>query len=73
MVMGDLLVHNDGRAGEAVIHAANKQTGDRVGTVELPANGQYGMMTYLHEDKQYVVVQIGGSQYPSGLVALALP
>ena len=73
MVMGDLLVMSDGRRGEPVIHAVNKQTGDRLGTVELPTNGQYGMMTYLHDDKQYVVVQIGGSQHPSTLVALTLP
>ena len=73
MVMGDLLVMSDGGRGEAVIHGVNKRTGDRIGTVELPATGQYGMMTYLHDDKQYVVVQIGGSQHPSGLVALTLP
>ena len=73
MVMGDLLVMSDGRRGDSVIHAVNKQTGERLGTVELPVNGQYGMMTYLHNDKQFVVVQIGGSQYPSSLVALTLP
>ncbi len=73
MVMGDLLVMSDGRRGEPVIHAVNKRTGERLGTVELPTNGQYGMMTYLHDDKQYVVVQLGGSQHPSTLVALTLP
>jgi len=73
MVMGDLLVMNDGRRGEPVIHAVNKRTGERLGTVELPTTGQYGMMTFLHDDKQYVIVQIGGSQHPSTLVALTLP
>jgi hypothetical protein len=29
-------------------------------------------MTYLHEGKQYIVVQIGGRDYPGSLVALAL-
>ena len=73
MVMGDLLVMNDGRRGEPVIHAVNKRTGERLGTVELPTTGQYGMMTYLHDDKQYVIVQLGGSQHPSTLVTLTLP
>ncbi len=73
MVMGDLLVMSDGRRGEPVIHAVNKRTGERLGTVELPTTGQYGMMTFLHDDKQYVIVQIGGSQHPSTLVALTLP
>ena len=31
------------------------------------------MMSYMHEGKQYIVVQIGGAQYPGSLVALALP
>ena len=71
--MGDLLVMTDGRQGDSVLHAVNKQTGERLGTVEIPSDGQYGMMTYLHDGKQFVVVQIGGSQYPSSLVALTLP
>jgi hypothetical protein len=33
----------------------------------------YGMMTYMHDGNQYIVVQIGGSDYPSSLVALAFP
>jgi hypothetical protein len=41
--------------------------------VEIPVDGQYGMMSYLHEDVQYIVVQIGGGEYPSSLVALRLP
>ena len=73
MVMGDLVVMTDGRRGDSVLHAINKRTGDRLGTVEIPSNGQYGMMTYLHDGKQFVVVQIGGAEYPSSLVALALP
>ena len=45
----------------------------RSARVKLPAAGQYGMMSYMHEGKQYVVVQIGGAQYPGSLVALTLP
>ena len=41
--------------------------------MKIPAAGQYGMMSYTHQGKQYVVVQIGGAQYPGSLVALTLP
>ena len=30
------------------------------------------MMSYMHEGRQYLVVQIGGVEYPSSLVALRL-
>jgi quinoprotein glucose dehydrogenase len=34
----------------------DKQTGKRVGSVPIPRPGQYGLMTYLHQGKQYVVI-----------------
>jgi quinoprotein glucose dehydrogenase len=46
----------------------DKKTGKRVGQVPTPAMGQYGLMTYLHEGKQFVVLPIDG-----GYTALALP
>jgi glucose dehydrogenase len=58
---------------DAVLYAVDKKNGKRLGTVTLPAPGQYGMMGYLHEGKQYVVVQIMGQTYPGSLVALRLP
>ena len=73
MVTGSLLLATEGSNGPPVLNAFNKETGERLGSVKLPAPGQYGMMTYMHEGKQYVVVQIGGNEYPSSLVALKLP
>ena len=58
---------------DAALYAIDKKNGKRLGTVKLPAPGQYGMMGYLHEGKQYVVVQIMGQTYPGSLVALRLP
>ena len=71
IVAGDLLYTTG--FGEPILRAHDKQTGAHVGDVEIPVPGQYGMMSYLHEGQQYVVVQIGGVDYPSGLVALRLP
>jgi quinoprotein glucose dehydrogenase len=73
MVTGSLLLATEGQGGPPVLNAFDKKTGKKVGTVKLPAAGQYGMMTYLHQGRQFIVVQIGGAQYPSSLVALALP
>ncbi len=41
--------------------------------MKLPAPGQYGMMGYLHDGRQYVVVQVGSGNFPGSLVALRLP
>ena len=84
MVMADLLVQTRAlsEGGQQMVpdaplelHARDKTTGELLGSVELPAPGQYGMMTYMHEGKHYIVVQIGSVQtdFPASLVALALP
>jgi quinoprotein glucose dehydrogenase len=84
MVVGDLLVQtrslSDGGAqflpdAPLQLHARDKRTGEIVGSVDLPAPGQYGMMSYMHEGKQYIVVQIGSirTDFPGSLVAFALP
>lgn len=84
MVAGDLLVQTRALSegtrqivpdAPLELHGRDKLTGEIVGTVALPAPGQYGMMTYLHEGKQYIVVQIGSVQteFPGSLVAYALP
>ena len=46
----------------------DKKTGKRVGSVEMARLGGYGLMTYLHQGKQYIVVPING-----GYTAMALP
>ena len=73
MVTGSLLLTAEVVGNQPVLNARNKRTGELLGTVDLPTRAQYGMMTYLHEGKQYIVVQIGGPNYPSSLVTLTLP
>jgi glucose dehydrogenase len=51
-----------------VLFAIDKQTGERLGAVEIPAPSSYGMSSWMHEGKQYVMIQLG-----SGLAAMALP
>jgi quinoprotein glucose dehydrogenase len=84
MVVGDLLVQTTedlrGEAelsanGKPLLHARDKRTGQIVASVEIPVPGQYGMMSYMKEGKQFIVVQAGSArrEQPGSLVALSLP
>jgi len=73
MVTKSLLISAEGAAGEPVLHAIDKSTGANLGSVELPGPGRYGMMGYMHDGTQYIVVQISSANYPGALVALRLP
>ena len=84
MVVGDLLVQTTedlrgntevNENGMPVLNARDKRTGEILARVELPRPGLYGMMTYMHEGKQYIVVQSGSVKrdQPGALVALTLP
>ena len=74
MATKSLLLATEGSQGPAVLNAHNKATGEKLGSIELPAPGQYGMMSYMHDDHQYIVVQIGqGGTFPGSLAALRLP
>jgi len=70
MVAGDLLYATEGSSGPAVLNAYDKLTGEHIGEIDIPSPGQYGMMTYMHEGSQFVVLQVGR---PGRLVALNLP
>ncbi len=37
----------------------DKQTGDQIGSVEIPDQVYYGMSTYVHEGRQYIMLQTG--------------
>ena len=84
MVTGDVLVQARAMSEGGVqfipdepltLNARDKVSGELLASVALPAPAQYGMMTYLHEGKQYIVVQIGSSRtdFPGSLVAYRLP
>jgi quinoprotein glucose dehydrogenase len=63
-----LFATGQGSDNNPYLFAVDKRTGARVGKVRIPANSQYGMMTYMHQGKQYVMVQL-----PGRLLALKLP
>ena len=61
MTVTETLLIYAGAAGDGSPHlfAIDKATGERVGMVEVPDSSRYGMMTYVHEGKQYIMLQTG--------------
>ena len=45
--------------GTPHLFAVDKATGETLAKVEAPADSNYGMMTYIHEGRQYIILQTG--------------
>jgi quinoprotein glucose dehydrogenase len=63
-----LIYGNPVSDGTAHLFALDKATGQEVGRIEAPAQSRYGMSSWVHEGKQYLILQTG-----STLTAMALP
>ncbi len=61
-----------GRNG-AMLRAYDKATGKEVGAVFMPTGQTGSPMTYMQNGKQYIVIAIGGPNFPGELVAYKLP
>jgi quinoprotein glucose dehydrogenase len=58
----------------AMLRAYNKETGEQVGAVWMPAPQSGSPMTYKGQDgRQYIVVSISGGNYSGEYLAFALP
>jgi quinoprotein glucose dehydrogenase len=60
-------------AGGKMFRAIDKKTGAVVYELALPASTTGVPMTYMVDDRQYIVVAVGARGTPAELVALALP
>ena len=60
-------------AGGKVFRAIDKKTGAIIHELMLPASTTGVPMTYMIEDRQYIVVATGARGVPAELVALAIP
>ncbi len=72
LVTKTLLFAGEGLSGRPVFRAHDKATGEILAEIELPATTTGIPMTYMHGERQYVVVAVGSRGYPAGLVALTL-
>ncbi len=52
----------------AHIFAIDKRSGERLGAVEIPGLTRYGMSSWMHQERQFIIVQLR-----DGLAAMALP
>jgi len=73
LVTKTLLIYGEGRGGEPWLRALDKKTGREIAKVELPAQTNTALMTYLHRGRQYIVAAIASEDVEAELVALALP
>jgi quinoprotein glucose dehydrogenase len=62
-----------GRARGAMLRAYNKQTGEQVGEVLMPAQISGSPMTYSFNGRQYIIVAVSGGNYTGEYIAFALP
>ena len=63
-----LMYAADASDGTPHLYAVDKASGRQLGKVEVPDQSLYGMMTYVHDGRQYVMLQTG-----SKLTTMALP
>jgi quinoprotein glucose dehydrogenase len=74
VILGDRQVTTPpGRARGAMLRAYDKQTGNEVGAVLMPAGQTGSPMTYMVDGRQFIVIAVGGPGYPGEYLAFALP
>jgi quinoprotein glucose dehydrogenase len=74
VIAGDpALTAPPGRARGAMLRAYNKQTGEQVGEVLMPAPISGSPMTFSVEGRQYIIVAVSGGNYTGEYIAFALP
>jgi quinoprotein glucose dehydrogenase len=74
VVMGDPSVTSPpGRQRGAMLRAYDKNNGNQVGEVWMPAPQSGSPMTYLADGKQYMIVAVAGGVYSGEYIAFRLP
>ena len=63
-----LIYGNVASDGTDMLYAIDKASGREVAAIEAPAASRYGMSSWVHEGKQYLILQTG-----STLTAMAVP
>ena len=60
VVTPNLLIHTGNASdGTPMLYAVDKASGETLSEVEVPADSSYGIMTYIHKGKQYIMLQTG--------------
>jgi quinoprotein glucose dehydrogenase len=56
-----------------MLRAYDKATGNEVGAVFMPAGQTGSPMTYIFKGRQYILIAVGGTNYPGELIAFRFP
>ena len=74
VVMGDPQITSPpGRQRGAMLRAYDKNSGQEVGAVWIPAPQTGSPMTYSADGKQYIIVAVGGGAYSGEYISFRLP
>jgi quinoprotein glucose dehydrogenase len=73
VIAGEAQPTTAGHVRGALLRAYDKATGKDAGAVLMPAQQTGSPMTYMLNGKQYIVIAIGGQNYPGELIAFRLP
>ena len=74
MVTKTLLFGGEGSGGRPLLHAYDKKTGENIAELPMPGNQTGVPMTYMYQNRQFILMAVGGQGQPAGqLVAFALP
>jgi quinoprotein glucose dehydrogenase len=74
LVTKTLLIAGEGSGGHPLLHAYDKKTGENLAEIPMPGNQTALPMTYLYNNRQFIVLAVNGQQGSAGqLVAFALP
>ncbi len=65
----NMLIYTDvNSANQVMLYAIDKATGQKLAEAEVPERSRYGMSTWTHQGRQYIILQTGPR-----LTAMALP
>jgi quinoprotein glucose dehydrogenase len=74
LVTKTLLFGGEGSGGRPLFHAYDKKTGENLAELPMPGNQTGVPMTYMYQNRQFILMAVGGQGQPAGqLVAFALP
>jgi quinoprotein glucose dehydrogenase len=72
LVTSSLLIHGQNAGYGPLLVARNKETGEEIATIEIPANPSGAPMSYAVDGRQYIAISVGSTPVPE-LVVYALP
>ena len=68
VITANMLIYSAATDGTPMLYAINKESGVVEASIEVSERNRYGMSSWVHEGKQFIILQAG-----SKLIAMGLP